>query len=60
MGIYLQFDEEKRAGIERAWAEWCAGELNRPVVDGWQVDLPVLHDITPYTPSDTISLTNGP
>ena len=32
MNINLQFDEEKRAGIEQAWTEWWAGELRRPIV----------------------------
>jgi hypothetical protein len=32
MSINLLFDEEKREGIEQAWAEWWAGELCRPVV----------------------------
>ncbi len=32
MSINLQFDEERRAGIEQAWAEWWAGELRRPIV----------------------------
>ena len=32
MSINLQFDEDKRAGIEQAWTEWWAGELRRPIV----------------------------
>jgi len=32
MSINLQFDEEKREGIEQAWTQWWAGELERPIV----------------------------
>jgi len=32
MTIDLQFDEEKRAGIEDAWTRWWAGDLERPIV----------------------------
>ena len=30
--INLQFDEDKRAGIEQDWTKWWAGELGRPIV----------------------------
>ncbi len=32
MSINLHFDEEKRDGVEHAWAKWWAGELPRPIV----------------------------
>jgi len=32
MGINLQFDEDKRAGIQQAWSQWWTGELERPIV----------------------------
>ena len=32
MSINLQFDEDRREAIEQAWAEWWAGELERPIV----------------------------
>ena len=32
MTINLQFDEQKREGIEKAWTAWWAGDLHRPIV----------------------------
>lgn len=32
MTINLQFDEEKRTGIEEVWTRWWAGDLERPIV----------------------------
>jgi len=32
LGINLQFDEDRRPEIERAWIRWWEGELGRPIV----------------------------
>jgi len=45
MSIELHFDEERRADIERAWTEWWAGELNRPIV---QITDPARVAFTPH------------
>ena len=45
MSINLQFDEERREGIEQAWTEWWAGELGRPIV---QISDPPRTVFTPH------------